>query len=211
MTELTDEVLQTIQSAAKLLTGYKRRQFQALMALKYCNGSARQAETTFGWGRTAVETGLNERRTGIRCLDAYELRGRKKSEQRCPKLKEHIHRLVEPQAQADPKFQTTLAYTRITARAVRQALQAVAELKDAVPSRQTVGVVLNRLGYRLRRVLKARPEKRSPKPTPSSDTSRPPVSERPTTRTRRGSPSTPRPRSKSVTSAVAVGHAGRHP
>ena len=211
MTELTDEVLQTIPSAAKLLTGYKRRQFQALMALKYCNGSARQAETTFGWGRTAVGTGLNERRTGIRCLDAYELRGRKKSEQRCPKLKEHIHRLVEPQAQADPKFQTTLAYTRITARAVRQALQAVAELKDAVPSRQTVGVVLNRLGYRLRRVLKARPEKRSPKPTPSSDTSRPPVSERPTPRTRRGSPSTPRPRSKSVTSAVAVGHAGRHP
>lgn len=184
MSELTEEVLQTIQSAAKLLTGYKRRQFQAQMALKYCNGSARQAETTFGWGRAAVETGLNERRTGIRCLDAYELRGRKKSEHRCPKLKEHIHRLVEPQAQADPKFQTTLAYTRITARAVRQALQAVPELKGAVPGRQTVGVVLNRLGYRLRRVLKARPEKRSPKPMPSSDTSEPPVPERPTTRTR---------------------------
>jgi hypothetical protein len=175
MSELTDEVFQTIQSAAKLLTGYKRRQFRAQMALRYCNGSARQAETTLGWGRAAVETGLNELRTGIRCLDAYELRGRKKSEERCPQLKEHIHRLVEPQAQADPKSQTTLAYTRITARAVRQALQAVPELKGTVPSRQTVGVVLNRLGYRLRRVLKARPEKRSPKPTPSSGTSEPPV------------------------------------
>lgn len=173
MPELTDDVLQTIQTAAKLLTGYKRRQFQAAMALQYCNGKARQAETTFGWGRAAVETGLNELRTGIRCLDAYELRGRKTSEQRCPQLQEHIHRLVEPQAQADPKFQTTLSYTRITARAVRQALQTVPELKDAVPSRQTVGVILNRLGYRLRRVLKTRPEKRSPKPTPSSDTSGP--------------------------------------
>ena len=178
MPELTEDVLGTIRAAAKLLTGYKRRQFQAQMALQYCNGSARQAETTFGWGRAAVETGLGERRTGIRCLEAYELRGRKKSEQQCPKLEEHIHRLVEPQAQADPKFQTTLAYTRITARAVREALSAVPELKDAVPSRQTIGVVLNRLGYRLRRVLKARPEKRSPKPTPSSNTSRPPVPER---------------------------------
>jgi hypothetical protein len=184
MSELTDDVIRTIQSAAKLLTGYKRRQFQAEMALKYCNGSARQAETTFGWGRSAVETGLNERRTGIRCLDAYELRGRKKSEHRCPKLKEYIHRVVEPQAQADPKFQTTRAYTRITARAVRQALQAVPELKGAVPGRQTVGVILNRLGYRLRRVLKARPEKRSPKPTPSSGTSKPSAPERPRTRTR---------------------------
>lgn len=179
MTELTDDVLRTIQSAAKLLTGYKRRQFQAQMALRYCNGSARQAETTFGWGRAAVETGLNEQRTGIRCLDAYELRGRKKSEDRCPKLSEHIHRLVEPHAQADPKFQTTLAYTRITARAVRQALQAVPELKDAVPGRQTVGVILNRLGYRLRRVLKARPEKRSPKRTPSSRISASPVPDPP--------------------------------
>jgi hypothetical protein len=184
MTELTDGVLRTIQSAAKLLTGYKRRQFQAQMALAYCNGSARQAETTFGWGRAAVETGLNERRTGIRCLDAYELRGRKKSERRCPELKEHIHRLVEPQAQADPKFQTALAYTRVTARAVRQALQAVPELQGAVPSRQTVGVVLNRLGYRLRRVLKARPEKRSPKRTPSSHASTPPVPEPPPNPTR---------------------------
>lgn len=51
------------------------------------------------------------------------------AEHRCPKLQEHIHRLVEPLAQADPKFRTALAYTRITARAVRQALQAVPELE----------------------------------------------------------------------------------
>jgi Rhodopirellula transposase DDE domain len=161
MAELTDDCIQTIRSAAKLLTGFKRRQFQAEMAVKYCQGSARQAEKTFGWGRDAVNTGLNEARTGIRCQDAYELRGRKKSEELCPELKEHIHRLVDPQSQADPKFQTTLAFTRITARAVRDALRNVPELKDFVPGRQTVGCLLNRLGYRLRRVLKARPEKNS--------------------------------------------------
>jgi hypothetical protein len=183
MAALTEDVIPTIQSATTLLTGYKRRRFQAETALKYCNGSARQAETVFGWGRAAVDTGLNELRTGIRCLDACELRGRKKSEELCPKLIDHIHRLVEPQAQADPKFQTLFAFTRITAKAVRDALQAVPELKDSVPSRQTVGELLNRLGYRLRRVLKTRPEKKSPKPTRSSKTSKPSVPRRWPTRT----------------------------
>jgi hypothetical protein len=100
MESLTDDVIQTIKLAAKLLTAYKRRQFQAEMALKYCNGSARTTEATFGWGRVAAETGLNEKRTGIRCLDACSLRGRKKSEERCPQLETHVHRLVEPRAQA---------------------------------------------------------------------------------------------------------------
>lgn len=184
MTPLTDDVIETIQSAARLLTGYRRRQFQAETALKYCGGSARRAETTFGWGRDAITTGLHERRTGIRCVDASCLRGRKKTEELCPELEGHIHRLVDPHAQADPKFQTGLAFTRITAKAVREALQAQPELKAFVPGRQTVGQMLNRLGYRLRRVLKARPEKKSPKPTPSSKTSRTPG---------RGRRPTPRP------------------
>lgn len=171
MPALTDDLLQAILSASALLTGYKRRQYQAEMAEKHCNSSARLAETTFGWGRAAVETGLNERRSGIRCLDAYGLRGRKKSEDLCPELGDHIRRLVDPEAQADPKFQTPFAYTRITAQAVRDALREVPELKESVPCRQTVGAVLNRLGYRLRRVLKARPEKKSPRPTRSSGAS----------------------------------------
>lgn len=184
MASLTEDAVQTILSAAKLLTGHRRRQFQAETAIKYCNGSARQAESTFGWGRAAVETGIHELRTGIRCLDACHLRGRKKAEELCPKLEDHVHRLVDPQAQADPKFQTTLAFTRITAKAVHAALEAEPELKGFVPGRQTVGRLLNRLGYRLRRVLKARPEKKSPKPTRSSNTSKPPASRRRTTRTR---------------------------
>lgn len=174
MEALREDTVNTILSAAKLLTGYRRRQFQAEMAVKYCNGSARRAETLFGWGRAAVETGLNECRTGIRCLDAANCRGRKRTEERCPKLEEYVHRLVDPHAQADPKFQTTLAFTRVTAKAVREALQAEPELQGSVPCRQTVGRVLNRLGYRLRRVLKARPEKKFPRRTRSSPTSTPP-------------------------------------
>ncbi len=161
MAPLTDDVVQTIQSAAKLLTGSKRRQFQAAMAHKYCRGSARQAETTFGRGRAAVDTGLHELRSGIRCVDAVHLRGRKRSEELCPQLEDHVHRLVDPQAQADPKFPTPLAFPRITAKAVRDARNAEPAVAGFVPSRQTVGQLLHRLGYRLRRVLKTRPEKNS--------------------------------------------------
>jgi hypothetical protein len=175
MEPVPEAVLKTIQTAAKLLTGHRRRRFQAEVALQYCNGSARKAETLFGWGRAAVETGLNELRSGIRCLDAYHLRGRKKTEERCPQIEEQTRRLVEPQSQADPKFQTTMAFTRVTAKAVREVLRSQPDLKDFVPTRQTVGCMLNRLGYRLRRVQKARPEKKSPRPTPSSTTSKPPA------------------------------------
>lgn len=163
---LTDDMIETIQSAARKLTGFERRQFQAEVTLKYCSGSARKAETVFGWGRAAINTGLNEKRTGIRCLDNFQARGRKKTEEQVPQLAEEIRRIVEPQAQADPKFQTTMAFTRITAKAVRNELLNNEQLRRVVPSRQTVGEILNRLGFRLRRVLKARPEKKLPRQTP---------------------------------------------
>jgi hypothetical protein len=159
MSAIASDLLQTIRRAATLRTGHKRRRFQAEMALPYCDGSARHAETTFGWGRDAVHTGLNELRSGIRCVDAFGLRGRKPTEECDPALEGHIRRRVDPHAQADPTFQTPFADTRITARAVRDALLAIPERAGPVPSRQTVGDILNRLGYRLRPVLKARPEK----------------------------------------------------
>ncbi len=77
MAELTDDTRRAILLAATLLTGHNRRRFQAEMANTYCGGSARLAETTFGWGRDAVHTGLNELRSGIRCVEAFESRGRK--------------------------------------------------------------------------------------------------------------------------------------
>lgn len=76
MAELTDDARRAILLAATLLTGYKRRRFQAEMAHTSCGGSARHAATTFGWDRDTVHTGLNELRTGIRCVEAFELRGR---------------------------------------------------------------------------------------------------------------------------------------
>lgn len=165
------------------------------MAVKYCQGSSRQAERAFGWGRVTVELGLNELRTGIRCMDAYSSRGCHKTEDRNPALVEQIQALVEPHTQADPKFQTPLAYTRITAKAVRQQLVAhAAETGQPVPAERTVHDILNRLGYRLRRVRKTKPQKKSPKPIPSSSTCSMSTRSPHTTRKHSGSRSTPKPK-----------------
>ena len=125
--ELTESVKETIKSAARKMTGFRRRQFQAEMTIKYCHGHPRRAEEVFGWGRDAVNTGLNELRTGIRCADGFSARGRHKTEEQQPELVAEIHALVEPASQADPKFQTPLAYTRMTAKAVHEQLKANAE------------------------------------------------------------------------------------
>ena len=171
LTELTEVVRETIKSGARKLTGFRRRQFQAEVARQYCQGSARQAERIFGWGRDAVHTGLNELRTGIRCLDNFSDRGRQKTEEQQPALVGQIHAIVEPKSQADPKFQTPLAFTRITAKAVRKQLVARASGSQRhVPAERTVHDILNRLGYRLRRVLKTKPQKKFPKRTTSSQT-----------------------------------------
>ena len=169
--KITEDFVDSIRFAAAKLTGYRRRELQAEMALKYCDGSPRKAENLFGWRRTAVATGLGERRTGIRCLDNTSARGRKKTEQIFPELEQRIREIVEPRSQADPKFQTTLAYTRITAQRVHNELRKDTAIAPSVPTRQTVGEILGRLGYSLRRVQKTRPKKRFQKPMRSSRTS----------------------------------------
>lgn len=193
--ELSEVMVETIKSAAGRLTGFARRQFQAEVAEQHCGGSPRRAERMFGWGREAVNTGLNERRTGIRCWDDFASRGRPKTEERWPELAQEIHALVEPHSQADPKFQTPLAYTRITARAVHQQLVTRTEGDPRpVPTERTILNILNRLGYRLRRVRKTKPQKNFLKPTLSSTTYGKSTRQPRTTRKPCGSRSIPRPR-----------------
>lgn len=167
---LTADTIDSIRSASKKLTSFKRRQFQAEMALKYCDGSPRIAEDVFGWRRTTVETGLGELRTGIRCCDNTKARGRKKTEVLHPPMEQRIRELAESNAQVDPKFQTALTYTRITAQRVRDELLKDPDLSASVPNRQTIGAMLNRFGFSLKRVQKTRPQKRLTKPTRSLKT-----------------------------------------
>ena len=70
--ELSQDVIETIRLAAKKLTGFKRREFLAEIGLKHCDGNPRRTESKFGFSRSAVQTGLGERRSGWRCLDDFK-------------------------------------------------------------------------------------------------------------------------------------------
>ena len=154
--ELTETVKSTFKDAAGKLTGNRKRDFIAKVSEDYCGGSARKAETIFGWNRHSVQLGLQERRTGIICVDNYQARGCHKSEERLPNLEADIRSLVDTKAQADPKFQSTFCYARISARAVREALiREKGYTETQLPTRQTIGEILNRLGYRLKKPKKS--------------------------------------------------------
>jgi DDE family transposase len=150
-----------LRLAASKMTGPTRRAFQAEMALKYCGGNPLLAETLFGWGRHTVEVGLAERRTGILCLGAQAaFSGRKRWEDTHPEAAAALSRLAEAHAQQDPTFRTTLAYTRLTAQAALEALRVQGYGADQLPSPSTMAEVLNRMGFRLRKVVKAKPQKK---------------------------------------------------
>jgi Rhodopirellula transposase DDE domain len=150
-----------LRLAASKMTGATRRACQAEMALKYCGGDPLLAETRFGWGRHTVAVGLAERRTGIICLGAQAaFSGRKPWEDTQPEAAEALRRLAEAHAQQDPTFRTTLASTRLTAKAALAALPVHGYREDQLPSPSTMAAVLNRLGFRLRKVVKAKPQKK---------------------------------------------------
>src|SRR5713101_8105517 len=122
MNELQEPHIATIKDAAQQLTGAKRRAFQARVALSYCHGSARRAEAVFGWSRRTVILGLHALRTGITCVHNTSARGHRKTEEKWPQLAEDMRSLAEPHRQVDPQFQSPFWSTRMTAKAMRQAL-----------------------------------------------------------------------------------------
>jgi Rhodopirellula transposase DDE domain len=151
-----------IRSAARHLKGHPRRLFQAEVATVLCEGSARLAERRFGWGREAVEQGLHEADRGLRCLEDFAARGARPCEQKDPQLAADIRAIVEPHTQADPELKSPRRYTNLSAAEVLQALKdRYGYGDDRLPAERTMRDVLNRMGYRLKRIQKAKPLKKT--------------------------------------------------
>src|SRR5215475_2656104 len=158
---LSPSQITDLRLAASQMTGPKRRAFEAEMALKYCGGNPLLAETLFGWGRQTVALGLAERRTGFICLGAQAaFSGRKRWEDRHQQAAAALRQLADAHAQQDPTFRTSLTYTRLTAQAALQALREQGYSEEQWPSPSTMAEVLNRMGFRLRKVVKAKPQKK---------------------------------------------------
>jgi hypothetical protein len=133
------------------------------MTLKYCDGNARRAEEVFGWGRQTVEVGLAEKRTGMACLSLHAaFSGRPRWEEKHPEAAQALIDLALSHSQQDPTFRTSVSYTRLTAQRAIDGLRQQGTPEAALPAPSTMAVILNRLGFRLRNVVKSKPLKKLP-------------------------------------------------
>lgn len=170
---LTKSQIQDLRLAASKMKGVERRSFQAKMTLKYCQGRARLGETVFGWGRQNIEVGLAETKTGITCIGLQSSNsGAKRWEEKQSIAALSLQQIAESHCQQDPTFKTSLAYTRLTAASALEELKEQGFYEEQLPCASTMAQVLNRIGYRLRKVVKAKPQKKLHKQMISSTTSK---------------------------------------
>jgi len=161
-----------IRTAKSLPLGAPRRRYMADTVATLALGQ-RQACDLFGWGRDTLRKALQERHSGMTCVDAFCCRGRKPAEFHLPRLLQDIKDIVQDHLQADPTLKTKRLYCRLTAPEVRRQLISRKGYTDTqLPSTKTITEKLNNLGFRLRKVAKCRPQKKYPRPMPSSPTSR---------------------------------------
>ena len=170
--ELTESVRETIQSAAKKLTGFQRR------AVSGGNSHTVLPERS-AFGRTRLWLGTRRcqhrtERTPHWNFVVSRITRRvavARAKWRTPIWCKRFTRRSNRKARRTRSFQTPLAYTRITAKAVHERLVAnTADHQRHVPAERTVHDILNRLGYRLRRVQKTKPQKKSMQPMRFSTT-----------------------------------------
>jgi transposase len=151
-----------LRRAAKRLRGHQRRLFLAEVALELCEGNARQAERRFGWGRHTITTGLTELQKGLRCLEHFAGRRRPRWEEAQPQRAQDLRDLVEPHTHADPELKSERRYTNLTAKEALELLQSKkGYAKEDLPSERTMRDILNRMGYHLKRIRKAKPLKKT--------------------------------------------------
>jgi transposase len=78
-----------------------------------------------------------------------------------PDLLDDIKKIVEPECQTDPSFNTCRLYTRLTATEVRKRLLRIdSYTEDTIPCAKTINTKLNDLGYNPKKVQKTKPHKK---------------------------------------------------
>lgn len=156
-----------LQQGVNRLKGHERRLFMAEVTLKLCDGNPRKAERRFGWGRDTVDKGLHELQQDMRCLENFSARGRPRWEDKNPQLAQDIRAVMEPHTQADPELKSARRYSNLSAAEVLEALQVKkAYAAENLPSQRTMRDILNRMNYRLKRIQKGKPLKKTAQTNP---------------------------------------------
>ena len=154
-------VVETVSLLVARVPWPERRLAMAEVTQRLLDSKPRVAEYVFGWSRETVEVGLEELRTGVTHANDLTRRRKPKTEEKHPQLVEDIRVLLEPHSQAESHLRTPLAYTRITAKAVRAALLEKGWSEEKLPQARTISNILNRMDYRLRRVVKSKVQKKT--------------------------------------------------
>ena len=108
-----------------------------------------------------MEKGLREVQHGVRCLEDFSARGRRRSEAKDPRLAADIRAIVEPHSYADPELKSSRRYSKLSAAEVRKALLRKGYSEGGLPSERTMRDILNRMNYRLKRIRKGKPLKKT--------------------------------------------------
>ena len=168
---VSPEVVALIARLVDLVPWPQRRSAMGDVTESLLEGRARVAESVFGWNRGSVDLGLKEWRSGILCVNDLSSRRKPRAEEKNPRLLGDIVEIMTPHSQAEGHLRTTLLYTNMTAKAVREALLQKGWSEEQLPGVRSISNILNRHEYRLRAVAKTKVEKKRRKQTRSSKTS----------------------------------------
>ena len=117
MDTATEPLDALLRSGARRLTGYPTPR---------CSRPRwpRNSATAAPAGRTTLRLGTRDGRardctrlsSGMRCLEDFAARGRRRSEDKDPRLAADIRAIVEPHSYADPELKSSRRYTNLSAR-----------------------------------------------------------------------------------------------
>ena len=161
---LSASQIEDIRLAASKMHGAERRAFQAEMSLKYCEGNVRLTETIFGWGRETVTVGLAEKRTGADLLWRaigvewkQTLGGPPSRGGGSAASVSGIACATRPDLSHGVELYLILQLVE----AIQQLLSRRIQRERPRLSASAMAEILNRMGYRLRKVVKAKPQKKN--------------------------------------------------
>lgn len=153
--DLNDEMKAELIQTAQSLKGSERRIFMARIVRALGPGGQRLAERELGWNRATIRKGMHELESGLICLDAPHLRGRKPVEARLPNLLNDIREVVEAWRRERAECRSDARAPCMSVEEVRRALiEQKGYHPDDLPSIQTIAARLRALGYRPRRSMR---------------------------------------------------------
>lgn len=158
--QISMETINLLKRLVEMIPYPERRRAMGDITVSLLEDKARVAENVFGWNRNSVKVGVSEFRSGILCVNNISLRSKPKAEEKQPQLKDDMLAIITPCSQADPQLRTTLLYTNLTAQSVYDTLITRGWRKEDLPGVRTISNILNRLGYRLRTVVKTKVQKK---------------------------------------------------